>query len=1205
MIATSSDSRVELRWTAPPDEIVGYNVYRCIEPCDLGIGDTWIAWVANSGDAPPAPTEFTDSPDDSTTYEAHASSPVSVGTTYRYAVSADNSDYEHSDWSNEVTVTVVGDVANGGDTPPDTPDGEDSSLGAPTELTATPGDIGIVLKWAAPSNDIVGYSVYRCVEPCELTGDDWLVWVANEGDVAPAPTSYTDADVIGGETYRYAVTANDVAYAESNWSDEVAATMLTGSEPVTPADPLALSNLTATPGVGQITLSWIPPSDPVTGWELLIRAVTDEGSYCRGSYWMSITPTGTTIKSYTVTSLTNGTQYAFWVRAVNGEVKGPSLGIMGKTTIPGEFVPGEFAASFESGLQWFQRGVLPTLSGNAQWNPVAWKGERIQQHILVEGVPPNTRIELASGDLASETNATIPASAVSFRYPRFVAGHTEVRSCSEEYPDPNTTAYLSDALLSGPEQTLPPVWPELAWMSVDVPSETPAGQYLGTVTVSAVSGDSLISQTTLQVSVEVTPWAMPAKGARQFHLDLWQFPVSVLDRYNDANPEDRIQIWSDEHYALLEPTYRYLAGLGQRTVTTYIKEDALGAPSMIQWTLKSDGEWDYDYTVFDSHVERLAEWGLDGQISAFSPVGWNWGETPYWDEATQSKQTFYAYVGTDEWTAHWENFLTDFRAHLLDKGWFDKTVLYMDESSEEDMEGVLKAARAVDENWKVGLAYVGYGGKGPGEHVMSRLYDASDGMWRLGTAYVDSGLIEGETYRYAVDACNDGCSEASYPVTMVAQAPAVPGSPTGLTGESAAGIELSWMAPAVKGSSALTGYDVYRCVEGDAPCTPLWLGRAPSDSAYVDREVTAGTTYRYTVEACNGNGCGNRADEVTVVAQSPQDRIVPGTPSGLTAQSTSATEVELRWTAPASGGSSSLTGYNVYRCVEGETPCTLGAYQLGVPTGTNALYTDRDVTADTAYRYALAACNEAGCGNRSEEVAVLAGIAPNQSVPGVPNTLTTLAASATAIQLNWMADATEGYDVYRCMGSETCTPAAYLDWNWADYLMTYPNQLSTFYTSCLHSRPNTFVAAAADPVEATALPWYALQRGQDGYLRWAFDHWRLSNPLDARERSHLTAGDFSLVYRSSNDKDMTVVPSIRSELLRQGIEDFEKIQVLRNSLSSCGEDDLPGRWLRRLERTIDTFSSAALMGGRAGDLTRAARAQLDEVSRQLSPEMCQ
>ena len=595
-------------------------------------------------------------------------------------------------------------------------------------------------------------------------------------------------------------------------------------------------------------------------------------------------------------------------------------------------------------------------------------------------------------------------------------------------------------------------------------------------------------------------------------------------RHNDANPGDPIDVWSEDHYALLEPTYRYLAGLGQRTVTTYIKEGALyaGDPSMIRWTLKRGGAWEYDYSVFDAYVTRLASWGLDQQISAFSPRGWNKRDIPYWDEATQTKKTFSADVGSSPWNARWRHFLADFRAHLLEKGWLNKTVLYLDEAQpKEDVQAVIDLVGSIDGNWKIGLAYIGSGQDGPGESILSQLYDRSGSMeWRsaVGTTYVDTGLVTGETYRYAVDAADGpgNASATSPPVTLVAQAPAVPGQPGGLTATGVSeGIRLSWTAPAATGSSALTGYNVYRCVNDTASCTPAWLDWVVSATTYTDSGVTANTSYRYTVEACNGSGCGNRTGEITAM-------------SGDTV--------------------------NVQ------------------PAGSGGM---------------------AGTSQPPQD----------QAGPAVPTGLTAFAASATAIQLNWEGSAALGFDVYRCLGSEDCTPEAYLGWSYADNHTPDPDRITTFYTSCVQPRPNSFVAADADPTDLTALPWHALQRRQDGYLRWAFDNWRSSNPLDLREGA-FTAGDFSLVYRSSNDRDMTVVPSIRSELLRDGIEDFEKVLVLRNSLSICGEDTLSSRWLARLERTVDTFAASPLVAARAADLINQAHKQLDEISLQLTPDLC-
>lgn len=554
-------------------------------------------------------------------------------------------------------------------------------------------------------------------------------------------------------------------------------------------------------------------------------------------------------------------------------------------------VSDKLAASFESEFQWFQKSHVPELSGVTTWNSVAWRGERIQKQILVTGAPSRNRIDLVASDFISETNV-IPASAVGFQYPQFVIGDIEARDC-DGYPEREEVVYLSDALFPVQPQHRTSSYPALVWMSVDIPDDAHPGGYAGSVTVSSGSGE----QATLQVALQVTSWRIPPTSERQFYLDLWQFPVSVLDRHNDANPGKQIKIWSDEHYALLEPTYRYLAGLGQRAVTAYIKEDAFAAPSMIRWIASQNGSrWEYDYSVFDAHVERLAEWGIDGPINAFSLVGWNKEGIPFWDAASGTMKVFETAIGSKDYNALWNSFLTDFKQHLLEKGWFEKTVLYMDEVPEEEMEAVIGLIRFNDKDWKIGLAY----GHAPSERVIASLDHVS-------------GYYENET------------------------------------------------------------------------------------------------------------------------------------------------EVQ-----------------------------------------------------------------------------------------------------------------------------------------------TYDNQLTTFYTSCSLRRPNSFVAADANPADLATLPWYALARGHAGYLRWAFDNWRSHNPLDLREGAY-TAGDFSLVYRSSNDRDLTLVPSVRSELLRDGIEDYEKIQVLRNVMRRCGEEDQ----LSRLQKIIHTFSTEGLMAGRARELIIQAQTQLREISQTVVPDRCE
>ena len=71
-------------------------------------------------------------------------------------------------------------------------------------------------------------------------------------------------------------------------------------------------------------------------------------------------------------------------------------------------------------------------------------------------------------------------------------------------------------------------------------------------------------------------------------------------------------------------------------------------------------------------------------------------------------------------------------------------------------------------------------------------------------------------------------------------------------------------------------------------------------------------------------------------------------------------------------------------------------------------------------------------------------------------------------------------------------------------------------------------------------------RGVDGYLRWAVISWPLEPLLDSRFRSW-AAGDTYSIYPGNRS-------SIRFEKLVQGIQDFEKICILRDRYKASGNE---------------------------------------------------
>ena len=177
--------------------------------------------------------------------------------------------------------------------------------GAPIGPEAAPGDGSAVLSWTAPDDGGSPITEYQIsYGPSSGYSENWI-GIPGSG---AGTVTYTVTGLMNGTEYAFEVRAVNCA-GEGGSSGTVNATPVT-----VPGAPILL---TAASGDGNVTLSWTAPDgggSGITGYE-----------YCvDGGPWISVPDAGTT---YTVTGLMNGTEYTFWVRAVNGIGEGPSSAV--------------------------------------------------------------------------------------------------------------------------------------------------------------------------------------------------------------------------------------------------------------------------------------------------------------------------------------------------------------------------------------------------------------------------------------------------------------------------------------------------------------------------------------------------------------------------------------------------------------------------------------------------------------------------------------------------------------------------------------------------------------------------------------------------------------------------------------------------------------------------------------------------------------
>ena len=334
----------------------------------------------------------------------------------------------------------------------------------------------------------------------------------------------------------------------------------------------------------------------------------------------------------------------------------------------------------------------------------AWRGERVNAQFVVWAYKDMKNVKFEVSNLKAKKGAMISSvTNIEKGYVRYVmtdelskdgktgCGHRPDKTAF----DSSLVADVIDRIqvIDFPAHTTRP-----GWLSIQVPSTVRAGQYKGTVTITA---DGQKAQK-LDIVLNVKNRVLPEPKAWNIHVDWWQNPYAVARVYN-------VELWSEAHFAAMRPYMEKLASCGQKVITASITYKPWNGQTydpfdtMVTWLKKADGTWYYDFTVFDKWVEFMMSCGIDQEINCYSMIPWRLS-FQYYDQATNSFKMLEAAPGRAEYNAFWGGMLKSFAAHLKEKGWFDKTIIAMDERPMEQMKEVILLVKETVPGMKISLA---------------------------------------------------------------------------------------------------------------------------------------------------------------------------------------------------------------------------------------------------------------------------------------------------------------------------------------------------------------------------------------------------------------------------------------------------------------------------------------------------------------------
>jgi len=225
----------------------------------------------------------------------------------------------------------------------------------------------------------------------------------------------------------------------------------------------------------------------------------------------------------------------------------------------------------------------------------------------------------------------------------------------------------------------------------------------------------------------------------------------------------------------------------------------------------------------------------------------------------------------------------------------------------------------------------------------------------------------------------------------------VPSAPIGLSATASGSntINLSWRKPD-DGGAAIKGYRIEFSTDGGSTFNELEASH--STTTYSHTGLDPSITCVYRVRATNSEGSSLWSDTDSATTGPAPIATAPDAPSGLTANPSGSSRINLSWTAPNNGGAE-IEGYRIEVSPDG----TANSWTELIASQTAITYSHTGLSPSTTRHYRVRAVNSVGPGAWSTNSATTGPAAPIATAPNAPTALTATSSGSTTINLSWTA----------------------------------------------------------------------------------------------------------------------------------------------------------------------------------------------------------